>query len=399
MKTNKKAISLIVLVITIVVLGILAATVIVNISNTNIIEQAKVTAFKSDMANYKDAYNLYLADQYARQSNFDESELNISSGQEYEKLFGDKYEGKLKVENGKLVYVPDDSDSDAIKQAITEMGLGVTSVVKTYDEAWFTTNCSLPSIEEFVIQNPSIPPDTSEYLTTGDGALYTQLLAKESLNGCFDEQTGIVYGVNVPEGTKELTIPESINGISVTGISGVGLGYDYVVSFMVNELETINLPQGITVYGGAFVGYEGSQFTTPSIEVNTSGPIQLISNSGAPCLNTNSHIVFSYVEVVYWAMSGISSGEILAGNAHNPGDLLRFFEESEDVWSIPEALNIDSLYSLSYDPGSLNGIIKLYSKHINDDYFFTFELQPGSSDIYTIKYEGMVFNLKAQVLD
>ncbi|MBR5228169.1 MAG: hypothetical protein IKV94_06005 [Clostridia bacterium] len=126
MKTNKKAISLIVLVITIVVLSILASTVIISLSNINIIEQARVAAFKSDMANYKQAYNLYLAEK-ALDKDFNKASLNIdattNNAELYEELFGDKYAGKLKVENGQLLYVTDETDDELTKSVVAEMGM------------------------------------------------------------------------------------------------------------------------------------------------------------------------------------------------------------------------------------------------------------------------------------
>ena len=58
----KNAISLIVLVITILVLSILAATVIITLSNTNIIGQATKAVEASTIANMKEAVNLIYAD-------------------------------------------------------------------------------------------------------------------------------------------------------------------------------------------------------------------------------------------------------------------------------------------------------------------------------------------------
>ncbi len=65
MKMNKKqAISLIVLVVTILVLSILAATVIISLSNTNIIAEATNAKNASDIANMKEAANLIYANSY-----------------------------------------------------------------------------------------------------------------------------------------------------------------------------------------------------------------------------------------------------------------------------------------------------------------------------------------------
>ena len=64
-KTKKlKGISLIVLVVTILVLSILAATVIISLSNTNIVAQATNAKNASDIANMKEAANLIYANAY-----------------------------------------------------------------------------------------------------------------------------------------------------------------------------------------------------------------------------------------------------------------------------------------------------------------------------------------------
>ncbi|MBR5227129.1 MAG: hypothetical protein IKV94_00605 [Clostridia bacterium] len=111
MKTQKKAISLIVLVVTVIVLGILAGVVIVNISNTNIIEQANIAKFKNDMATYKEAYNLYLASKYAEDPYFNASSI---TEEDYEDIFGEGYSGKMKVIDGKLVYLTTDTNEQAV---------------------------------------------------------------------------------------------------------------------------------------------------------------------------------------------------------------------------------------------------------------------------------------------
>jgi len=64
MKTYKNGISLIVLVITVIILAILATTVIITLSNTNIIEQANNTIKATNVKNKMDIANLYLADYY-----------------------------------------------------------------------------------------------------------------------------------------------------------------------------------------------------------------------------------------------------------------------------------------------------------------------------------------------
>ncbi len=118
MKNNKTAVSLIVLVITILVLSILATIVIISLSNTNIIGQTSSTVFKQDLANYKEAYEMYVTNKLSENANFDRSTLNITyENEEYEKIFGnvpDKYKEGLKVINGKLVYETEDETEKAV---------------------------------------------------------------------------------------------------------------------------------------------------------------------------------------------------------------------------------------------------------------------------------------------
>jgi len=111
MKTYKKGISLIVLVITVIVLAILATTVIITLSNTNIIQQASRAVFKNDMKNYQEIYEIYLADKMLADRTFKRSELNVtySSNQAvFTEIFGDnvkdKYKANLQIVNGTLVY-------------------------------------------------------------------------------------------------------------------------------------------------------------------------------------------------------------------------------------------------------------------------------------------------------
>ena len=74
---NKKGISLIVLIITLLVLSILATVVIVNIGESNIISEAENVVFRTDMANYKQAYYFYIMDKLAENPSFDKTTLNV----------------------------------------------------------------------------------------------------------------------------------------------------------------------------------------------------------------------------------------------------------------------------------------------------------------------------------
>jgi len=111
MKTYKKGISLIVLVITVIVLSILATTVIISLSNTNIINQTNSAVFKSDMANLKSAYELYVASKLIDDRTYDRTSLSLSAASnaaEFTEIFGnnvpENYKNNLEIVAGRLVY-------------------------------------------------------------------------------------------------------------------------------------------------------------------------------------------------------------------------------------------------------------------------------------------------------
>ena len=127
MRTNKRGISLIVLIITVIVLAILATTVIISISETGIIEKTNAAVFKSDMSNYKELYSVYLAEQLLNNPRFNSSTLNITSEDtEFTEIFGnnvkEEYLQRLQVEGGRLVYKTLDQEEIAI---LDTMGMAV----------------------------------------------------------------------------------------------------------------------------------------------------------------------------------------------------------------------------------------------------------------------------------
>ena len=66
MKTNKRGISLIVLVITIIVIIILAAAVILTLNNNNPINNSKQATFDNDVSEITSAINIYIANFMAK---------------------------------------------------------------------------------------------------------------------------------------------------------------------------------------------------------------------------------------------------------------------------------------------------------------------------------------------
>ena len=108
-----KGISLIVLVITILVLSILAATVIISLSNTNIISEANKAVLKSNIQSLQDRVTSYTADNYA--SIDMEKEYTLSEYGITEEEFK-KYQTIAVVKGGKI-YIKPNADSDILEVA------------------------------------------------------------------------------------------------------------------------------------------------------------------------------------------------------------------------------------------------------------------------------------------
>ena len=107
MKEQKKGISLIVLVITIIVMLILASAVIISLSNSNIITKAKEAVLKTDVKNFAQELSVSLAEQklnnkYLEIDNVTETDL--AEIKKYIPNFDEKYAGKIFIQNGELVY-------------------------------------------------------------------------------------------------------------------------------------------------------------------------------------------------------------------------------------------------------------------------------------------------------
>ena len=73
--TQKRGISLIVLIVTIIAIIILAAAVILTISKNNPVSSAKEATFKEDMANIQDELSMYISKKYTDDTlSFDKSD-------------------------------------------------------------------------------------------------------------------------------------------------------------------------------------------------------------------------------------------------------------------------------------------------------------------------------------
>ena len=105
--TQKKGISLIVLIVTIIVMIILAAVVILTVSKNNPVESAREAKFKEDIRAFQDELALSVSKDYTVQSG---ERDNKFSATEFENIknyipsFTKEYDGKIIIKNDELIY-------------------------------------------------------------------------------------------------------------------------------------------------------------------------------------------------------------------------------------------------------------------------------------------------------
>lgn len=214
MNTNKRAISLIVLIITVIILGILATAVIMSLNNTNIINKAKDVVFKSDISNYREIYELYVTNKTLRDFDFDRSGLNVThknNPKKFEEIFGDSVPGDyidgIKIVAGEFVY---DTDDEKEKDLLDEMG--IASSVTPSD----------PS-------EPSNPSEPSTEVTISKDTSFVGYYADVDGNGTVD---GIIFAdlAVSSSGTWSQRSTEYNSSYSYTAVSDKTTLKDYVVS-------------------------------------------------------------------------------------------------------------------------------------------------------------------------
>ena len=167
MKTNKKGISLIVLIITIVVIIILATAIIVTLARTNVIDNANEATVKQDFRTLQDELDMYISDQFLDNlGDYEPEDLNADSTTNptvYDilpSLSKTKYKDDVVIVNGKLAFK--DTMNAQIKEWATEVVKDVGEVPKPYQIATLgvevagTKNATITG-ENATYSNPVIP--------------------------------------------------------------------------------------------------------------------------------------------------------------------------------------------------------------------------------------------------
>lgn len=103
---NRKGISLIVLVITIIVMIIIAGVVIISLNDENSVAEAKKVAFQNEIASTQEALEINLKTREMKDSNFDRYSVNATTEDEikqYVKKVDKEVVKYLEVQDGILV--------------------------------------------------------------------------------------------------------------------------------------------------------------------------------------------------------------------------------------------------------------------------------------------------------
>ena len=134
--SDKKGISLIVLVITIIVIIILAVAVILSIANNNPIENAKEARFKNDVKAMQEELELLKASNYAKNNGASYNNPETGDPIELSDLTSStNYQGKFNVKDGELKYIAGNLTGEEIKLALE---LGVEErILKIEDEVTY----------------------------------------------------------------------------------------------------------------------------------------------------------------------------------------------------------------------------------------------------------------------
>lgn len=117
-KLTRSGISLMVLIITIIVLVILAATVILTISQNNPVSLAKEATFKEDMRTFQNQLNMAISEEYAQNPEKRKETITTSDFakiQEYIPSVTEKYKGKIEIQRDEIVYVEENLTESEIK--------------------------------------------------------------------------------------------------------------------------------------------------------------------------------------------------------------------------------------------------------------------------------------------
>lgn len=114
---NKKGISLIVLIITIIIMLILTSIIVLSFSENNPIGKANEAKFKSDLSGFRDELAATHADKSISDPDYVPEDVNVNEGKyttikQYIPDITEEYANILLIKKGKLLYIGDDTNDN-----------------------------------------------------------------------------------------------------------------------------------------------------------------------------------------------------------------------------------------------------------------------------------------------
>ena len=245
--SEKRGISLIVLVITIIVIIILAVAVILSIANNNPIENAKEARFRNDMKVIEEELNLYIAKKYADDLGTNTVVVDLDGENMVKALPSTKdYKDKVKIVGGNLELTGSASEEEkkwAEKIGI-EVGVEETVTLKLGDEITYQGE------PFYIIGGDTAGTEISN--STQDILLLAKYNLKEengnlkqdtngAINGCLLCSSTAWDSANV-DGYVDLNEEEAIRSESTSAV-GKAIAYGRGLSGATGRLMTYNEAQ------------------------------------------------------------------------------------------------------------------------------------------------------------
>jgi len=256
MKTNKKGISLIVLVITIIVMIVLAGAIVVTLANNGIIERAKEARDKANLNEVKEAANLLWSEAYINNIRDQEGlEDAVINGLTAQKVDTTKYTITVTTSGVTVELKEDSEDEDDDETTVTQ--LAAPTIAISEDTLTITDNAANgDKTEQFEIyvgteKKTTIAKETTTTLdlTTLNLAAGTYSITVKSIGTgvtASDASSAVEYIVQAAEQEDALAgtwvFNDTLSWEGYPGISALGdIGSKIMMNFTVDTgLETVN---------------------------------------------------------------------------------------------------------------------------------------------------------------
>ena len=159
--TQKRGISLIVLIVTIIVIIILAVAIVLTIKKNNPIDSANEAVFKENIRNFQNELVMSISNEYVKDRGKRKEKINVyslSDMQKYIPSFTKEYEGKIVISNDELVYDKENVEENEEKWlsdlGVIEIPLNAVKIAmnsRDYYDGKSITNYSANGVDKWKI--------------------------------------------------------------------------------------------------------------------------------------------------------------------------------------------------------------------------------------------------------